>query len=116
MTFQARFDQHTTEPKVMIFTSVNPKVVGGSLHVLTFETLTNIDQYTAVHLHSLHLQGSFSSTLHLVLTFISTVTHQLIKNIMKGMQYYAKIDIVRIICLSFPNDFSWGFLFSYVCQ
>ncbi|XP_056862113.1 uncharacterized protein LOC108833580 isoform X1 [Raphanus sativus] len=31
VTFQARFDQHTTEPKVMIFTSVNPKVVGGKL-------------------------------------------------------------------------------------
>uniref|UniRef100_A0A0D3DRI0 Replication factor A C-terminal domain-containing protein n=1 Tax=Brassica oleracea var. oleracea TaxID=109376 RepID=A0A0D3DRI0_BRAOL len=31
VTFQTKFDEHNSEPKVIFFTSINPKVVGGKL-------------------------------------------------------------------------------------
>ncbi|XP_013613788.1 PREDICTED: uncharacterized protein LOC106319950 [Brassica oleracea var. oleracea] len=31
VTFQTKFDEHISEPKVILFTSINPKVVGGKL-------------------------------------------------------------------------------------
>ncbi|KAH0857596.1 hypothetical protein HID58_085857 [Brassica napus] len=31
VTFQTKFDKHSSEPKVILFTNINPKVVGGKL-------------------------------------------------------------------------------------
>ncbi|KAL0748075.1 hypothetical protein Bca101_030077 [Brassica carinata] len=31
VTFQTKFDEHSSEPKVILFTNINPKVVGGKL-------------------------------------------------------------------------------------
>ncbi|XP_033144119.1 uncharacterized protein LOC103848292 [Brassica rapa] len=31
VTFQTKFDEHVSEPRVILFTSINPKVVGGKL-------------------------------------------------------------------------------------
>nr|VDD33264.1 unnamed protein product [Brassica oleracea] len=39
VTFQTKFDEHISEPKVILFTSINPKVVGGKLFLnATFGT------------------------------------------------------------------------------
>ena len=35
VTFQTKFDEHISEPKVILFTSINPKVVGGKIRVFT---------------------------------------------------------------------------------
>ncbi|KAF3497324.1 hypothetical protein DY000_02055585 [Brassica cretica] len=35
VTFQTKFDEHSSEPKVIFFTSINPKVVGGKIRVFT---------------------------------------------------------------------------------
>lgn len=33
VTFHTKFDEHVSEPRVILFTSINPKVVGGKLYL-----------------------------------------------------------------------------------
>lgn len=49
VAFQTKFDQHTSEPKVLLFTSINPKVVGGKLFLnATSATHFYFDSETSV--------------------------------------------------------------------